>query len=284
MGYPTEGAQDVEFEDIARAMSENKVILITGASAGIGRACFNYLTEKGHVVYGVSRSPSDSCQMRQMDVTSPDSIRKVVDDIFRENKRIDGLINNAGISTVGAAEDTTIEEAKLLMETNFWGVVNMNNAILPIMRQQGWGKIIHISSLAGLFALPFQSYYSASKYAIEGYCESLRMEVSPFNIHVSLIEPGDFQTCISQNRIITEGAFSSAYREACQNALEIVTKGEEHGGDSMKIAMLVEKIMKSSSPRLRYLVGKPIDVLAARLKPYLPQRIFQRLVMIYFKV
>ena len=250
----------------------------------MGNTCLDHLNKRGHVVYGASRSAFDSDRTLQMDVTKPDSIHKAVNHILEEHQRIDVLINNAGISIAGAAEDTTITEARAQMETNFWGIVHMNNAILPVMRQQNRGKIIHVSSLAGLFALPFQSYYSASKYALEGYCESLRIEVDPFGIHISLIEPGDFRTEISENRIITKGAFSDTYREAFQNVLEIINEGEARGSDTKTIALLVEKVIDAKTPKLRYLSGKPLDTLAARVKPYVPQRLFQWLIKNHYRI
>ena len=265
-------------------MSRKNKILITGASSGIGKACFDHLTRLGHVVYGTSRSAHGSDRMLQMDVTIPESIKTVVNYILKQHQRIDVLINNAGISVVGAAEDTSITEARAQMETNFWGVIHMNNAVLPVMRKQHYGKIIHISSLAGLFALPFQSYYTASKHALEGYCESLRMEVNPFDIHISLVEPGDFRTAISENRIVVEKAHSDAYREPFENALGVIVEAERRGCDARKIALLVQKILEAKTPRLRYLVGKPLDILAAYLKPYIPQRLFQRLIMNHYQV
>jgi len=265
-------------------MPGQNVILITGASSGIGKTCFDHLTKLSHVVYGTSRSDFDAKRMLQMDVTRPDSIKNVVNYILEEHRRIDVLINNAGISLVGAAEDTNITEARAQMETNFWGVIHMNNAILPTMRKQHCGKIIHIGSLAGLFAIPYQSYYTASKHALEGYCESLRMEVDRFDIHISLVEPGDFRSAISENRIIAKEAFSDIYRESFQNAFGIITKGEKLGGDTRKIALLMEKIIDSKAPKLRYLVGKPLDTLAARVKPYIPQRLFQWLIMNHYQI
>ncbi len=265
-------------------MSGQNVILITGASSGIGKTCFDHFTKLSHVVYGTSRSDFDAKSMLQMDVTKPDSIKTVVNYILEEHQRIDVLINNAGISLVGAAEDTQITEARAQMETNFWGVIHMNNAILPTMRKQHCGKIIHLSSLAGLFAIPFQSYYTASKHALEGYCESLRMEVDPFNIHIILVEPGNFRTAISENRIMAKESFNDIYRESFQNAFGIITKGEKLGGDARKIALLVEKIIDSKAPKFRYLVGKPLEILAARVKPYIPQRLFQWLIMNHYQI
>jgi len=248
-------------------MSSHNIILVTGATSGIGKACFDHLNDLGHVVYGAGRGAIGSDRMLRVDVTCPDSIQSAVDHILDQHRRIDVLINSAGISIVGAAEDTTIEEARTQMEANFWGVMHMNNAVLPVMRDQKGGEIIHISSLAGLFALPFQSFYSASKYALEGYCESLRMELDPFDIHISLIEPGDFRTAIYKNRIVAENAFSASYRDAFEEALAVIVDCERHGADPARIAALTHKIIEAESPKLRYLTGKPIDVLAARIKP-----------------
>ncbi|RJE71564.1 SDR family oxidoreductase [Reichenbachiella sp. MSK19-1] len=265
-------------------MNQQQVIFITGASSGIGQSCFDYLFGKGHRVYGTSRRPSgDNPFLLKMDVTKPKSIAAAVQTVIDKEGRIDVLINNAGISVIGPAELTHPDDARQQLETNFWGVVNTNNAILPHMRQQKSGKIIHISSVMGLFAIPNQAYYAASKHALEGYAEALRMELHPTNIQVALIQPGDFMTEISQNRILSIADDSTEYQPGYNRALEVIVKGERNGDNPIKVAKLIHRIIQKPKLKLRYAIGKPLDLLAAKLKPILPQRLFQWIIMDHFR-
>ena len=185
-----------------------QVILITGASSGIGKATANLLVQQGYTVYGTSRKASESTngvRMLTMDVTQPASIQQAVEQILSEQGRIDILINNAGLGISGALELETDEEIGKQMDTNFMGVVRMCKAVIPIMRKERKGFIINISSIGGLIAVPFQGFYSASKFAVEGYSEALQHEVRPFGIRVCLVEPGDFYTNFTANRGISSG-------------------------------------------------------------------------------
>ena len=182
------------------------VVLVTGASSGIGKACAELLFARGCRVYGTSRQApralveartSDLAPLLRMiplDVTSDDSVDAAVGVVLACEGRLDAVVNNAGFGVAGAAELTTIEEAREQFETNFFGTVRVCRAVLPVMRQQGSGRILNISSIAGRIGIPFQAFYSASKFAIEGFSEALRMEVAPFGVKVVLIEPGDFRT------------------------------------------------------------------------------------------
>jgi len=174
-----------------------KVVLVTGASSGIGAACAEMLAKRGFRVYGSSRNPNfkpSGYQALQMDVTDDRSVDEAVAQVIREAGSIDALVNNAGCGLAGAVEDTASIEALHQMDVNFMGPFRAARAILPGMRQRRSGVIVNVSSLGGLFGLPFQSFYSASKFAMEGWTESLRFEVSPFGIRVVLIEPGDVKT------------------------------------------------------------------------------------------
>src|SRR2546422_6503660 len=172
----------------------SQTVLVTGASSGIGQATAQLLAERGHRVFGTTRKPgaaqASGFTMVGLDVRSDDSVRGCVDQVLSQAGRLDVLVNNAGYTLMGAAEETSVAEAKAQFETNFFGVVRMVNAVLPGMRAAGAGKIINISSLAGNTAIPFSAFYSATKFALEGYSESLWYEVSPFGISVSLVEPG----------------------------------------------------------------------------------------------
>ncbi len=182
-------------------MERTQVILITGASSGFGKVTAQALAGKGYVVYGTSRRIANGNigQIRMLiaDVTDENSVRSAVNRIMDEQGHIDVLINNAGMGIGGALEMATDEEISSQMDTNFMGMVRMCRAVLPIMRKQRQGKIINISSIAGRIAVPYQGFYSASKFAIEGYSEALSMEVYPFGIKVCVVEPGDFKDASS---------------------------------------------------------------------------------------
>ena len=187
-------------------MNSDRIILITGASSGIGKSCAEYLSKKGFIVFGTSRNASFPPKdiggkypiMIKMDINDDDSIKNAIEYIIKEFGRIDVLINNAGYGIGGAIEDYTIEKVKEQFETNFFGQLRVCNSILPIMRNQQSGLIINISSIGGLLGLPFQGLYSATKFAIEGMTEALRMEVKEFGIKVVLVEPGDFKTSFTK--------------------------------------------------------------------------------------
>ena len=176
-----------------------QVILITGASSGFGKITAQMLSAQGHIVYGTSRKLSEDMnevKMLVVDVTNSPSIRQAIDRILSEQGRIDVLINNAGMGIGGALELATEKEVNIQMNTNFFGVVNMCREVLPVMRKNRKGKIINISSIGGVMGIPYQGFYSASKFAVEGYSEALALEVHPFNIKVCVVEPGDFKVMI----------------------------------------------------------------------------------------
>ena len=168
---------------MADPTSPRKVVLITGATAGIGQACAEHLASRGWRVFGAGRratasTTSSGIEMLPIDVDDEVSVRRCVDGILSKAGRLDAVVNNAGFSTRGAIEDTTIEAAKAQFETNFFGVLRVCQAVLPALRAGGGGYIINISSLAGLVGLPFTGLYSASKFALEGVSESLRTRVA----------------------------------------------------------------------------------------------------------
>jgi short-subunit dehydrogenase len=264
------------------------VVLVTGASSGIGKRAAEYLTKKGFTVYGASRhiEPSESLPLTiKMDVTSEQSVRKGVSAVFEREGRIDDLINAAGFGIAGAVEDTSIEEAKAQCETNFFGTLQTVKAVLPIMRRQRSGYIVNFSSIGGLVGLPFQSFYSASKFAIEGFSEALRLEVKPFNIKVSVIEPGDFKTNFTQNRKKTALSETGlAYKERFLRCLSVMEHDEQNGADPIIIAKTIERILHTNSPRFRYMVGPFAEKLFVILKKFLPASLSGLLFEKYYKL
>ena len=269
--------------------SESKVVLITGASSGIGLTCCEYLAGKGLSVYGASRSLTagvrGSFNTLRMDVTEDASVEQAVRTVHERQGRIDVVINNAGNGIAGAVEETSPREALAQFDTNFFGVHRVCRAVLPIMRQQRSGVIINISSLAGLLAVPFQAFYSASKFAMEGFTEALRMEVRPFGIRIALIEPGDFKTEFPVNRRNTaEAEKSDVYREAAERCVGVMREEEKNGHAPVAVARLVERIIHDPSPRLRYTVGPVGERLGPKLKSILPYRLYEYLFMKHYKL
>ena len=259
-------------------MSSPKVALVTGASSGFGQLTAFSLADKGYRVFGTSRrehsTPSNGIDMLVLDVRSDDSVRSCVRDVMAHAESIDVLINNAGQIHASVIEETSLEQAKDVLETNFWGAVRVTAAVLPIMRRQRRGHIINVSSLAGLVSIPGQGFYSASKFALEGYAEALSLEVEQFNICVSLIEPGFFKTHLhhEMQRASMRSDDYAVLREALETTLTVAI---EHGDDPHKVAEMIVRIAESESPRLRYRVGN--DALwVPRLKALLPYKLFRR--------
>ncbi len=260
----------------------SRVVLITGASSGLGRAMAKHLSGAGFTVYGTSRKPAGGdlpYSMIGMDVTDEKSVQEAVDRVLEAEGRIDVVVNNAGISVTGSIEDCSLEEARRQFETNFFGVLRVVRAVLPSMRERRSGKIINVGSIAGLIGLPFQGLYSASKFALEGLTEALRMEVAAFGIDVVNVDPGDFRTEMTENRILAAAATSqrSAYTAQLRRTLEGYERDERQGGDPIVVARLVERIIREPSPRVRYLVGALGQKAGPWLKPFLGSRLFERL-------
>jgi NAD(P)-dependent dehydrogenase (short-subunit alcohol dehydrogenase family) len=258
-------------------MSEARVVLVTGASSGIGQATASLLVDHGFRVYGTSRKPrsdkADGIEMLRLDVTSDESVSACFQTLMQRACRLDVLVNNAGYGLFGAVEETSIQEAKAQLETNFFGAVRMVRAALPIMRQQKGGQIINISSVAGVFGNPFNAFYSASKHALEGYTEALRHEVKHLNINVSLVEPGFFKTNITNAS--PECAESiDCYNEVRGRLRQFYEESIEKGPDPRQVAETILKIVESESPRLRYAVGKEKRYI--QLRNIFPESITER--------
>ena len=265
-------------------------MLITGASSGIGEACAKRLAAEGGRVYGTSRHPSGetgipNVQMLAMDVNSDESVNAAIEQIIRAEGRLDVVVNNAGFGIAGAVEDTSIEEAKALFETNFFGMLRVCRAVLPAMRAARGGTIVNISSLGGRIGLPYQGLYSATKFAVEGMSEALRMEVRPFGIRVTMIEPGDFRTGFTANRrYVAAKGDNSAYQGSFERTIKVAEKDEQTGSSPEQIAQLLVRILRNPSPKVRYSVGGMSQRGAAFLKRILPSRFFEWALMKYYRV
>ncbi len=279
--------------------SEGKSVLVVGASSGIGRACAVRLARRGYRVFGTTRRPpgeveatlrqelsdSDRLEMIRMDVDDDGSVDVGVRQVVERMGRIDGVVNCAGFGIGGSIEDTSDEEAKAIFETNFFGTLRVCRAVLPFMRKQGSGTIVNVSSIGGRIALPFQGLYSATKFAIEGLTESLRMELHRFGVRVVLVEPGDFATGFTDNRRPARAALDNeAYVDAYRKAIAVVERDERGGASPEAIAKLVARILAARSPRLRYKAGAVFQRVAVLLRIVLPARLFGWGLRKYYRV
>jgi len=259
-------------------MSNQRVVLITGASSGVGQATARLLAQQGYTVFGTSRTPTSAeplgnLTMVALDVRSDASVAACVNAVSSQAGRLDALVNNAGYELAGALEEHSIEEAKAQFETNFFGVARMTKAVLPLMRRQKRGQIINISSLSGLAPIPFMGMYSASKFAVEGYTEALRLELKPLNIHVSQIEVGFLKSPMMDKRQVTAERIGD-YELWRQRAFKAIRDSEEKGLRPELVAETVSKILGRTAPRLRYLVGGQANVVS-RLRRFFPERAFE---------
>ena len=240
---------------VARA----RVALVTGAASGLGRAIALALMRDGFAVFGTSRRPEDRAALTEfpmlaLDVRSDDSVRVALQEIRSRAGRLDVLVNNAGVRFLGAAEETSVDEAKAVFETNFFGAHRVTAAALPLLRDAGGGRIVNITSLSGLNALPFGSMYSASKWALEAYSESLRHEVKQLGIHVSIVEPGAIHSEMREAPRRPKDNLL-AYEGARQRALGVIVGGDQAGIDPARVADCVVHVVRARSPKLRYRVG-----------------------------
>ena len=243
-----------------------KVILITGASAGIGKATAKLLVSKGHTVYGAARRLDKMQDLKalgvkllEMDVTVEESMVKGVEEILRNEKRIDVLVNNAGYGSYGALEDVPISEAKYQFEVNIFGLARLTQLVLPTMRAQHSGTIINISSIGGKLGEPHGVWYHATKFAVEGLSDSLRMELKQFGINVVVIEPGAIKTewagIARENLMKVSG--NTAYKDLARKHVKLFEQADNSSmsDEPIVIAHAIDKAINASRPKTRYAVG-----------------------------
>lgn len=252
-------------------------ILVTGASGSIGRAIKAALEAAGHKVIGTARKPNNMETFLPLDVTDPISVATCIDAAEERLGRIDALINNAGFDLYGGLEETTFDAFLGQIDTNFLGVVRMTQSVLPMMREQGSGRIVNISSLGGLIGLPFNSAYAASKFALEGFSESLRLELRPDNIFVSLIEPPAVATDTLDQSIREVEAVDGPLAARRSKMVKMLRKdGETSKVSPEDVARVVLTSLNAAKPNLRYPVGAQARLIP-RLKALLPQASFERM-------
>ena len=232
-------------------MANPKVVLVTGASSGIGEAVAARLAKDGHQVFGTSRKGGrtrDGVELLTLDVCSDASVQACVEGLLGKAGRIDALVNNAGYLLSGAIEEATMDEARAQLETNFFGVARMVKAILPAMRQARTGRIVTVSSLAGLVPVPFWGFYNASKFAVEGYMETLRHELRPFGIRVAMVEPGAIRTPFYENPQAKPLPEYAPWRD---RALKTMAHFAEKAPGPGLVAEVVSRLVESRNPPLR---------------------------------
>ncbi len=257
------------------------VILVTGGSSGIGRACCARLNARGDTVYSASRSAGEPApwQHLPLDVRDATSVTSGVADLVRREGRIDALIHAAGYSLAGAVEDLTIDEALLQLDTNYLGTVRTIRAVLPTMREAGKGRLILIGSIAGLIGLPFLGHYSASKFALDGLTQALRIELRPFGVEATVVHPGDVNTAVSANQI--EGhrtGEGSPYAPRFKRTVAHYDANVRAGGSPDVVARAVERLLCARRMPVRLIVGSPVEHAAVGLQRIVPRRLFEAVV------
>jgi NAD(P)-dependent dehydrogenase (short-subunit alcohol dehydrogenase family) len=269
-----------------------KVVLITGVSSGIGKACAELLAN-GYRVFGTTRRLVLPDTLRNggmfgyglltLDVCSTDDVSKTVSSVIKKAGRIDVLVNNAGFGIAGPLEDTSIEDIKTQLEVNLFGALRMCQAVVPIMRKQGGGLIINISSIGGILSLPFQSAYCASKFALEAATRAMRMELKHEGVRFVLVRPGDCCTGFTDRRKKIN-QISPVYKKSFSCSIEAIEKNERAGMDPEKVAKVVKKIIETPYPKASYVVGAPTEKLAIFLQKVLPAFAFDRLLMGFYNM
>jgi NAD(P)-dependent dehydrogenase (short-subunit alcohol dehydrogenase family) len=275
-------------------MPEQRIAVITGTSSGIGLLTAVEMAHAGFRVVATMRDVmkatplmqaankadvSANLELRTLDVTKFDELPAVVEDIVKDHGKIDVLVNNAGYALAGFAEDISLDELKAQFDTNFFGHVAMTKAVLPYMRQRRCGHVIMVSSIAGLMASPVLSSYAASKHALEGWSESVRIEMRSLGIRVVLVEPGAFDTDIWEKnaKMGSQAVQSSSLNKERSLRFAKIVQQKLHKADARSVARLITKVAKDPNPRLRYLIGRDA-VVRKWVKRLMPWRTYEKLI------
>ncbi|GAB3522995.1 oxidoreductase [Emticicia fontis] len=268
-----------------------KVALITGASAGMGKETAKLLARNGYIVYSAARRiaqmqdlKNQGIRVLSMDVSDDASMRKGVDEIIKAEGRIDVLVNNAGFGSYGAIEDVAIEDARYQLEVNVFGLARLTQLVLPYMRKQGSGKIVNVTSIGGKMATPMGGWYHASKFAVEGLSDSLRLEVKPFGVDVILIEPGGVKTewaGIAMDSMVKVSGHT-AYQSMANKALSVGRGGQKNYAEPSLIAELILKAITAKKPKARYAAGYMSGIILF-MKKWLSDGMFDRMIMSQMK-
>lgn len=274
--------------------SVGKVILITGASAGIGKATAKKLLQEGHIVYGAARKVEKmkdlepaGLKILRMDVTNDEDLKNGVQKIINEQGRIDVLFNNAGFGLYGTVEETSIDDARYQFEVNIFGLARLTQLVLPLMRKQNSGTIINTSSMGGKVYTPLGAWYHATKHALEGWSDCLRLELKQFNIDVVIIEPGAIATEFGDVMMepMLDRSGNGPYKELAEKSAKATRNAYDNPDDITPpsvIADVVSKVINSDKPKTRYAAGKYAKQFML-MRKILTDRAFDKLVMSQFK-
>jgi NAD(P)-dependent dehydrogenase (short-subunit alcohol dehydrogenase family) len=254
------------------------VALVTGANSGLGKFAARALMDAGFLVVGTSRKASglddnQGVTFIDLDVTRDESVVSAVEAVIAQFGRIDVLVNNAGMGLAGASEENSIAQTQKLFDINVFGVMRMTNAVLPHMRRQGSGRIVNISSIFGLMPGPYMAAYSATKYAVEGYSESVDHEVREHNIRVLLVEPHGTRTGFDDNTAAPDNPLA-AYERQRESSKQAVAEQVNNGDDPRVVAKVIVAAATDSTPKLRYPAGKALQV--SVMRRFAPRRIFDK--------
>lgn len=267
---------------------ERKVVLVTGASSGIGKSIGMLLASNGYTVYGTTRKliahqDFSHFEMVQLDVMHQDSVNAAITKIIAQEGRLDVLINNAGVGITGPIEETPIEEIQKAFDTNFYGAVRTIQAVLPQMRQQRSGLIINITSIAGYMGLPYRALYSASKSALLILTEALRMETKDFGIQVTSLAPGDIATNIAAGRYNAPVLKNTPYL-AYEKSLNMMNAHVDNAMKPSVVANKVLHILQKKNPKVHYKAGDFMQKFSLLLKRILPDKVYEKLLLNHYKL
>jgi NAD(P)-dependent dehydrogenase (short-subunit alcohol dehydrogenase family) len=265
----------------------SKTALVTGASSGIGEAIAINLAQAGYTVFGTSRSPRENkhgITFLEMNVDDDESVRLAVDTLLAQSSTIDICVSAAGLGIVGAVEEVPIDVARQVFETNVFGTMRVIQAVLPAMRKQRSGMIINISSIGGMVGLPFRGLYAASKFAVEGLTESLALELAPFNIKATLIQPGGFKTNIAGNRPKAVEINGRPYGKYFDHITAMVAKEVDHAPGPEPVGNLAVRVARKGSPSMRYPVGSFMEKLTPVLRKWLPWGLYSWMIRRFHKL
>ena len=272
--------------------NRESVIVVTGASSGIGNACATFLAKKGSRVYGTCRNPAsyrrnadEFFEMLPMELSDTASVVKAADRIYAAERRVDALVCCAGSGLVGSIEDSSVEEAESIMNVNYLGTLRTIKAFLPGMREEGKGRIVVVGGLEGVVATPFQGLFSASEFALRALVQSLRLEIRGFGIEAIFIAIGSFRTGFGQNRKLAVGySASSAYKPSLESASGILSRDEAGGADPFIVARAVYNILAARHAAPMRTMGSVERRMCAYSSRWLPARAFERRLGKYYRL
>ncbi len=267
------------------AGENGRVVIVTGASSGIGAATAVLLTQRGFTVFGASRRPAaepSAVRHLAMDVRDEAAVRRGIDEVLAQAGRLDALVCCAGFGVFGSVEETSLERARAQFETNVFGTLNPIRAVLPHMRESRAGRIVVVGSLAGRAPIPFQAHYSATKAAVDALALALRNEVAPLGIGVSLVEPGDIRTAFNDS-MDWGAAAESPYGDRVRSCADVTRASLPKAPAPGVVARAIHRALTARRPRVRYTVG-PDSILVPLGRRFLPDFVSLLLIRSHFKV